>query len=162
MRALQLLISIHSPCVGRDIRGEYDRAAKKYISIHSPRVGRDKCTWSPCRIALNFNPLAPCGARRFGRLRSAVSQHFNPLAPCGARHVLHLFIVVLLRISIHSPRLGRDEYLAIADQDVPLFQSTRPVWGETDQVFVVGFRVAHSRHSMVTPAGMADSSTVTT
>ena len=37
-------------------------------------------------LFFDFNPRAPCGARRVGRGSSAMPQaHFNPRAPCGAR-----------------------------------------------------------------------------
>ena len=34
-------------------------------------------------------------------------------------------------ISIHSPHMGRDETPAPEYQEIPEFQSTRPIWGET-------------------------------
>ena len=57
------------------------------ISIHAPRVGRDKRNDKQRHHCKNFNPRAPCGARR--RLRAVHAgphTHFNPRAPCGARH----------------------------------------------------------------------------
>ena len=78
------------------------------ISIHAPRAGRDPPRSAPCRSRHDFNPRAPCGARRPRRnvsecgnkfqstrpvrgatpsLTSAVGsrRYFNPRAPCGAR-----------------------------------------------------------------------------
>ena len=108
------------------------RRADGQISIHSPRVGRD-ASWpwmafmpcvdfnplAPCGARLcsavwmpplmtDFNPLTPCGARRRCGACSPCWQYFNPLAPCGARRLLS-----------HG--------VATKHQ----FQSTRPVWGET-------------------------------
>ena len=34
-------------------------------------------------------------------------------------------------ISIHTPRVGRDRFMAAAQTDFGAFQSTRPVWGVT-------------------------------
>ena len=78
----------------------------------------------------NFNPRAPCGARRRSRRRRSGSSHFNPRAPCGARLLAvepglirwefqstrpvrgatteHGLRVPALKISIHAPRAGRD------------------------------------------------------
>ena len=79
-------ISIHAPRVGRDEYG-YGWGGLIGISIHAPRVGRDKRNDKQRHHCKNFNPRAPCGARR--RLRAVHAgphTHFNPRAPCGARH----------------------------------------------------------------------------
>ena len=57
----------------------------------------------------NFNPRAPCGARRGGRLASDPRDH----------------------ISIHAPRVGRDHFVQRLVMLFRKFQSTRPVWGAT-------------------------------
>ena len=57
------------------------------ISIHAPRVGRDAgfVRWGN-RARKNFNPRAPCGARRGLCPADHRGKHdFNPRAPCGAR-----------------------------------------------------------------------------
>ena len=59
------------------------------------------------------------------------SGYFNPLSPCGERHLRHYVLPVVLDISIHSPRAGRDAYYACAIDSLGRFQSTLPVWGET-------------------------------
>ena len=57
-------ISIHAPRVGRD-RGGRDDKPLQHISIHAPRVGRDAIALtSYSKAKTNFNPRAPCGARR--------------------------------------------------------------------------------------------------
>ena len=99
--------------------------------IHSPRVGRDRSARCRIGIRIDFNPLAPCGARRrtrspwsrsseisihsprVGRDNSPVAlcrviEDFNPLAPCGARPGRHRKRDSAKAISIHSPRVGRD------------------------------------------------------
>ena len=124
------------------------------ISIHAPRVGRDSsfrrcpCTaaafqstrpvWGATRadgwrryVLQHFNPRAPCGARRRGRLAAHAGManfnprapcgarppgspfapslpDFNPRAPCGARQALTVFYRCHKAISIHAPRVGRD------------------------------------------------------
>ena len=56
----------------------------------------------------NFNPPAPCGAGQRCAASAWRGANFNPPAPCGAGHVWMLTLVVLLIISIHPPRAGRD------------------------------------------------------
>ena len=56
------------------------------ISIHAPRVGRDWSLLTPQRVPIDFNPRAPCGARRL-----------EPFVVLGT-----------VLISIHAPRVGRD------------------------------------------------------
>ena len=100
-------ISIHAPRVGRDVHSQFPPDFVT-ISIHAPRVGRDSSWYTVLVPSANFNPRAPCGARRralprlclgglisihaprVGRdLRSGSSArppaNFNPRAPCGAR-----------------------------------------------------------------------------
>ena len=148
---------------------------KCMISIHAPRVGRDPDDPHPGPPVRHFNPRAPCGARpKEPELRYTASD-FNPRAPCGARPVVgriaraaalfqstrpvwgatHVVLVdqVDLEISIHAPRVGRDDIHrrrrrrlgdfnprapcgARPAQSSPAartdsFQSTRPVWGAT-------------------------------
>ena len=101
------------------------------ISIHAPRAGRDARSSASVYWRRNFNPRAPCGARRVGKeiyFRTPVFQstrpvrgatrcrasspllcgNFNPRAPCGAR-----------------------PSMAAALMAVTSFQSTRPVRGAT-------------------------------
>jgi len=62
---------------------------------------------------MNFNPRAPCGARRVhSSCGWAGRQHFNPRAPCGARRALSESPLWYIRISIHAPHAGRDAFLA--------------------------------------------------
>ena len=104
----------------------------------------------------DFNPRAPCGARRRRRPRRATQCHnFNPRAPCGARHGGVLKIFDRCEISIHAPLAGRDPcrpsppprprsisiHAPLAGRDVVVpqdvkdefskFQSTRPLRGAT-------------------------------
>ena len=148
------------------------------ISIHAPRVGRDSsfrrcpCTaaafqstrpvWGATRadgwrryVLQHFNPRAPCGARRRGRLAAhAGMANFNPRAPCGARLGPALSLSPSLLISIHAPRVGRDQRISpswtcrhyfnprapcgarpqpeTAQGLSQKFQTPRPVWGATE------------------------------
>ena len=46
-----------------ETRSAKEWAARNRISIHSPRVGRDSAAGVTRSDTINFNPLAPCGAR---------------------------------------------------------------------------------------------------
>ena len=85
-------------------------------------------------MAEDFNPRAPCGARRSGGcgkglrtifqstrpMRGATQTrateelriyYFNPRAPCGARLIDQLEFEKYSTISIHAPHAGRDPFL---------------------------------------------------
>ena len=83
------------------------------ISIHAPRVGRDPVAdvrSSPACISIH----APRVGRDLCKLDfTSHALDFNPRAPCGARPLILLLINLL-----------------------PVFQSTRPVWGATLKIFV--------------------------
>ena len=126
-------ISIHAPRVGRDhdyhgIRHQRD------ISIHAPRVGRDD---GPTDIMLNtkvFQSTRPVwGATCTAPFAAHSFPHFNPRAPCGARLMVSEGGSQAINISIHAPRVGRDEELGMEPEHILSFQSTRPVWGATSR-----------------------------
>ena len=102
-------ISIHAPHAGRDLGllGNYDPVI--VISIHAPHAGRD-LHMVGVRVKINnFNPRAPCGARRRAK------------AP----------IIMARKISIHAPHAGRDVFLTLILSFLLIFQSTRPMRGAT-------------------------------
>ena len=78
-------ISTHAPLAGRDgCRGKCGH--RGHISTHAPLAGRDSYFAEFLNGNADFNPRAPCGARRLTRLRRLrPSRDFNPRAPCGAR-----------------------------------------------------------------------------
>ena len=123
-------ISIHAPHAGRDL-GLYYKPYCGSISIHAPHAGRDNIGAGRIKGVWNFNPRAPCGARRNRILDMAShiqfqstrpmrgatsrpgsstrpSRDFNPRAPCGARRRRGLPCGVGQHISIHAPHAGRD------------------------------------------------------
>ena len=55
------------------------------ISIHAPRAGRDRIGRNTLLRSSDFNPRAPCGARRRRSTTRLFRIYFNPRAPCGAR-----------------------------------------------------------------------------
>ena len=55
------------------------------ISTHAPLAGRDRVGGGGYGERWDFNPRAPCGARRDGAGYACRGRDFNPRAPCGAR-----------------------------------------------------------------------------
>ena len=79
------------------------------ISIHAPRAGRDSFTYWIAESNQNFNPRAPCGARRFPWSSCSFATRFQSTRPVrGATEA-------------HRHRTGPTT-----------FQSTRPVRGATN------------------------------
>ena len=129
-------------------------ASHRGISIHSPRMGRD-LGWisGPARRG-DFNPLSPHGERRWLFSSFRVRKRFQSTLPAWGETINIRGRSTAPKISIHSPRMGRDS-LTLRHGDVvtdfnPLsphgerrccswppvgygevFQSTLPAWGET-------------------------------
>ena len=55
-----------------------------------------------------FNPLSPHGERRLLTANWQTTFYFNPLSPHGERPGEQRLYATLRKISIHSPRMGRD------------------------------------------------------
>ncbi len=141
-----LNISIHSPCMGRDLFYPVKLCCLA-ISIHSPCMGRDARPWCRPSIWAAFQSTLPAWGET--RRRDAAVQHHQ--------------------ISIHSPCMGRDAGRRAAAEKgedfnplslhgerptrwgrkygTPLFQSTLPAWGETDLIAAVLEYTAISIHS---------------
>ena len=93
----------------------------------NPRApcGARRRTYEPSQCVQYFNPRAPCGARRLEcDSREAALRYFNPRAPCGARQTV-------------------DRELLIAY----LFQSTRPMRGATTCVCAPPCQISISIHA---------------
>ncbi len=69
------------------------------ISILAPLAGRDVVTTAVGLMDRDFNPRAPCGARRQGVTDSACGRNFNPRAPCGARQQKYTKIACVFAIT---------------------------------------------------------------
>ena len=81
------------------------------ISIHAPRVGRDYAIGG----IVNYSYTISIHAPRVGRDQLVGG------------------VETLFKISIHAPRVGRDFDAPFFFPSAALFQSTRPVWGATEQ-----------------------------
>ena len=104
-------ISIHAPRVGRDPGGRHVQQPDQ-TSIHAPRVGRDGiCGFAESSVH-NFNPRAPCGARPEERQIIHTSASFQSTRPVWGATRQDRQPPFLSGISIHAPRVGRDEDFA--------------------------------------------------
>ena len=78
-------ISTHAPLAGRD-RGRRDRRGLLHISTHAPLAGRDRSYTIKDVQEFVFQPTRPLrGATIDAMGARANQQDFNPRAPCGAR-----------------------------------------------------------------------------
>ena len=75
------------------------------ISIHAPHAGRDLNLW---------------------RLSALSVTNFNPRAPCGARRGYRGLAIYFTKISIHAPRAGRDNVLPLHHPAIPDFNPRAP------------------------------------
>ena len=106
-------------------------------------------------ITSNFNPRAPCGARRLqtilarsakkfqptrplrgatGLIRDAKSArrwHFNPRAPCGARRIANMLSPEDIKFQPTRPLRGATARGVQVVQNIYAFQPTRPLRGAT-------------------------------
>ena len=94
-------------------------------------MGRDHRALRSDQGRDDFNPRAPCGARRQRCLTSQRRTNFNPRAPCGARHVLMLFDNGNEIFQSTRPVWGATLAASELPPSIVVFQSTRPVWGAT-------------------------------
>ena len=123
-------ISTHAPLAGRD-RPDLPLVDLRLISTHASLAGRDELGMlagikikdfnprAPCGArrrqraaetyhAADFNPRAPCGARQRVETPRTAPQDFNPRAPCGARPGACVPLLSAMPISTHAPLAGRD------------------------------------------------------
>ena len=140
------------------------------ISIHAPRVGRDRDWCRAYEHRQRFQSTRPVwGATRNSRRRTRIHIYFNPRAPCGARPLIKLLYGsflsfqstrpvwgattadrqkhLLIKISIHAPRVGRD---GKRGHDFPLLPR---IYGHSPP------QIRFSRHLRPTPLLRHDSRT---
>ena len=82
-------------------------------------------------VMVDFNPRAPCGARRSAlRGRDIDVRDFNPRAPCGARRLPAVYLWPRVVFQSTRPVWGATQPYCCSTSS-RVFQSTRPVWGAT-------------------------------
>ena len=86
-------------------------ASQPSISIHSPRMGRDRARSCSIVPFTYFNPLSPHGERLCATRCSATALPFQSTLPAWGETYGAGESTDGLPISIHSPRMGRDEKL---------------------------------------------------
>ena len=117
------------------------------ISTHAPLAGRDQDIETGEVIQEDFNPRAPCGARRRrARPRPRPLRDFNPRAPCGARQSLPLSTCRMWDFNPRAP-CGARPCSAYCRWMLKRFQPTRPLRGATDDQQVALVRVEISTHA---------------
>ena len=104
------------------------------------------------RQDVDFNPLSPHGERRCSPAPARRARRFQSTLPAWGETKTMGTLPIHLMISIHSPRMGRDQFRRVGDLLVVIsihsprmgrdmdvralkaamtFQSTLPAWGET-------------------------------
>ncbi len=117
------------------------------ISIHSPRMGRDGAKPTADKCHKNFNPLSPHGERPTGVVRRGGGLRFQSTLPawgetCGAKMDGEGDA-----ISIHSPRMGRDQPFCEAVYPLHMISIHSPRMGRDQPVGGLVFDDAISIHS---------------
>ena len=146
-------ISIHAPHAGRDQRHQHLFGQNLIFQSTRPMRGATAST-AVCASTEEFQSTRPMRGATCGfHLRNHFRRDFNPRAPCGARRFPPPRILPRFPISIHAPHAGRDYGFARqhrrktisihaphAGRDVSRrrgfcrgfqFQSTRPMRGAT-------------------------------
>ena len=150
---LELLISTHAPLAGRDSRQRDPLFLPCIFQPTRPLRGATRLLLCASHPHSNFNPRAPCGARRFTARRWNARLKFQPTRPLRGATWLSTTVMssetfqptrplrgatyaqpggfAQIPISTHAPLAGRDA------SDIPTiptalkFQPTRPLRGAT-------------------------------
>ena len=95
-----------------------------------PLRGATALTACHSRALKNFNPRAPCGARRPPSRENFSPRNFNPRAPCGARHGTKYYQGIFYPFQPTRPLRGATEQGDLMTL-IDAFQPTRPLRGAT-------------------------------
>ena len=79
----------------------------------------------------HFNPHAPRGARHLTLVKQSARSLFQSTRPAWGATGFVSFLLDDVEISIHTPRVGRDNICGRSCRRKSRFQSTRPAWGAT-------------------------------
>ena len=154
------MISIHSPCEGRDGQYGYMATIEKPFQSTLPVKGETRLEGGLWKKIQNFNPLSLWRERRMrpvirfllGEFQSTLPVKGETPSALGCRPWWNISIhspcegrdghqgeleKMLEMISIHSPCEGRDISTLIKSSLFNRFQSTLPVKGETQMLPLV-------------------------
>ena len=101
-------ISTHAPLAGRDWSCAPFGLAYN-ISTHAPLAGRDSRPFCKKLRKRDFNPRAPCGARRQRCETMPHKRRFQPTRPLRGATLAVLDWSWSAEISTHAPLAGRDQ-----------------------------------------------------
>ena len=128
-----LPISIHAPLAGRDMRSVSAFSSCRLFQSTRPLRGATRFTICGLHHHTDFNPRAPCGARRQILERMRTWDNISIHAPREGRDLPMRPSKAVRYISIHAPREGRDEVYGVRWLALEhAFQSTRPARGATE------------------------------
>ena len=102
--------------MGRDIR-DFEKICGLMISIHSPRMGRDRKRIAFMRMWIVFQSTLPAWGETYIAFGGARGGGFQSTLPAWGETRQLPFRRLEGGISIHSPRMGRDA--GIVDRDFP-------------------------------------------
>ena len=124
-----IVISTHAPLAGRDRR---DRVpyADEAISTHAPLAGRDTDYFGNRQQLIDFNPRAPCGARRGGKTASCGELIFQPTRPLRGATLALSPMYWFIEFQPTRPLRGATVQMEENVMDA-VFQPTRPLRGAT-------------------------------
>ncbi len=126
----KLLVSIHAPRAGRDVRPYRIPKQTPNVSIHAPRAGRDTTHFLIVHFAVTFQSTRPargatscivpsCGLFVFQSTRPArgatfpnyeavIPKKFQSTRPARGATLCCRCLPTKTAVSIHAPRAGRD------------------------------------------------------
>ena len=93
----------------RDATSDRDQSGKGFaVSIHASRAGRDLISCPPNGSTNSFNPRVPCGTRRFLLTGLTFDLRFQSTRPVRDATSGRRVAKLVLGVSIHASRAGRD------------------------------------------------------
>ena len=105
-----IVISTHSPRVGRTAMSSLFISLIAYISTHSPRVGRTPKNFYNYLSAAKFQLTRPVWGEPMMTLVSYDVSTISTHSPRVGRTTSRISIILCCKISTHSPRVGRTKW----------------------------------------------------
>ena len=124
---------------GARLGAHQDRRQAQLISIHAPRMGRDDLYVALIIAGRNFNPRAPYGARHTQAVPDTLASPFQSTRPVWGATPATLRCTATLGISIHAPRMGRDDVFILLSILLRLISIHAPRMGRDQWVSFQAF-----------------------